>query len=1338
MAIFRCKSCGGDLEVKDGVSVVECEYCGNKQTLPKVTDENLQSLFNRANFFRQKCEFDKAEKLYEKILEEDEREAEAYWGIILCKFGIEYVNDPATDRRIPTCHRASYESVVADDNYKQALKYADAIQRPVYEADAKAIDEIQKKILEISNKEQPYDVFICYKETDENGQRTHDSVMANDIYYQLTQEGYKVFYAAITLEGKLGSDYEAIIFAALNSAKVMLVVGSKPEYFQATWVRNEWSRYLQIMKKDRGRLLIPCYSGMDAYNLPEEFAHLQAQDMSKIGFINDLVRGIKKVIPKGEPKAAAPAKESSDDVAPLLKRAFICLEDGEFSLADEFCEKVLDKDPENAMAYLGKLMVEYELNEISELEELDSPFDNELNYKKAYRYADDALKAQLKGYNDAIRKRIEMESLEERYAKADALAKQGASDYTNYKRAHDAFMAIKDFKDSEARATECLNKIYAYANKLASDNSDNADKLTEAAGVFRGISDYRDSEARAEECLENAKLASYNKACNLMNSSNVSDIKNAVKTFKSIPGYKDSDALLKKAQQHLDSAVTERSYQLAVSAMNNAKSVSDYESAMESFRALGNYKDSWQKYDDCLSLKRKLQNDIERANKRAKLRERRGCIMGVVIVLAIIIAIVSYIVIYVVNETSAQKDAESLIAAGQYEEAIERLDGKDDSDSRALIGRAKYGIILKALTDGNMEEAEKLWEEHQSSFSVSDERKNDYQYHRAAAYANAGDYAKAKEIYDSISEYSDVKTKVEKLADDALVKLESLVAEKKYGEAYAIAKAFNYPEEKLPAETVNILRCLAEENYAGAVKAGLTDIELPEGMTEIPVRMFEYCEGLTSIKIPSTVTTIGAGAFIGCTSLKSVTVPAGVTVLSDSVFEGCTALTEVIIPNTVTEIQLEAFRECTSLAKITIPDSVTVIGNGAFYGCTALADIKLPSNLTTLGASTFYACKALTEIVLPDSLESVGDDAFRNCENLASITLPFVGEKADGTGSRSFYYIFEGVPASLKSVTVTKDTVIADSAFKDCKSIESITLPDTVTSIGSSAFRGCKSLRSLKIPASVTEIQSYTFYDCLALSSVEMSAQIRTIGARAFENCYSLLSIKIPASVTGIAEEAFADCVKLVEVYNLSSMTMAVGTDTHGKIAKNAKVINTSDATASILTKQGDFVFLEDGDALSLIAYTGKDTVLTLPTLADSKTYGIANYAFYYGTSITQVTIPAGVTSIGAEAFYGCSAITSVDMSASAVTFIGDHAFRFCSELASVKLSSSLNRIGIYAFADTKLASAEFGTVEGWWYTSNAEAVSGTAIDESSLTNSITAANLLKSGRASYYWRRSE
>ena len=399
MAVFKCKMCGGALEINNE-SVATCDYCGAKQTLPTAKDENLQGLFNRANVLRMKSEFDKAEQIYEKILQADGTQAEAYWGLILCKYGIEYVEDPKTFSRIPTCHRTSFDSIISDEDYKSALQYADSVQKELYEAEAKEIDRIQKEILALSQKEEPYDVFICYKETDETGKRTQDSVIANDIYYQLTQEGFKVFYAAITLEDKLGSAYEPCIFAALHSAKVMLAIGTKPEHFNAVWVKNEWGRFLKMMKADRSKTLIPCYKDMDAYELPEEFAHLQAQDMSKIGFINDVVRGIKKLVQADEPKMAViketvVTESSSSTTTPLLKRAFMFLGDGDWNSANEYCEKVLDIDPENAEAYLGKLMAEMRTKTRVALKELPKPFDESNNYQKVIRFADETLKAEL-------------------------------------------------------------------------------------------------------------------------------------------------------------------------------------------------------------------------------------------------------------------------------------------------------------------------------------------------------------------------------------------------------------------------------------------------------------------------------------------------------------------------------------------------------------------------------------------------------------------------------------------------------------------------------------------------------------------------------------------------------------------------------------------------------------------------------------------------------------------------------------------------------------------------------------------------------------------------------
>ena len=230
MTLFKCKMCGGTLEINPNETVATCEYCGTQQTLPRLDDGRRANLYDRANHFRRNNEFDKAAGIYEQILNEDSTDAESYWSLVLCRYGIEYVKDPSSHRHVPTVNRTQYTSVFDDDNYTSALQYADRNQKSIYKAEAKAINEIQKGILAISQQEEPFDVFLCYKESDPDGRRTPDSVLANDLYHQLTQEGFKVFFSRITLEDKLGSAYEPYIFAALNSAKVMVVLGTKPEY----------------------------------------------------------------------------------------------------------------------------------------------------------------------------------------------------------------------------------------------------------------------------------------------------------------------------------------------------------------------------------------------------------------------------------------------------------------------------------------------------------------------------------------------------------------------------------------------------------------------------------------------------------------------------------------------------------------------------------------------------------------------------------------------------------------------------------------------------------------------------------------------------------------------------------------------------------------------------------------------------------------------------------------------------------------------------------------------------------------------------------------------------
>ncbi|MBQ9773476.1 MAG: toll/interleukin-1 receptor domain-containing protein [Clostridia bacterium] len=439
MAVFKCKMCGGALTLEEHSTTITCDYCGSQQTLPNLSDDKVERLYDRANHFRRNNEFDKAMGIYEQILDENPEDAESYWSIVLCRYGIEYVVDPASRKRIPTVNRTQFTSVFDDDNYKSALKYADASQKMIYEREAHAINEIQKKILDISQKEEPFDVFICYKETDDRGQRTHDSVYANDLYHELKQEGYKVFFARITLEDKLGVAYEPYIFAALNSAKVMIVIGSKPEYFNAVWVKNEWSRYLALIKSGQKKFLIPAYRDMDPYDLPTEFSHLQAQDMSKLGFMPDLVRGIKKLIGNKSQRPAQQASASSQQMnatvagggayqvgntntVALLRRISMFLEEQEWDTANTYCERVLDLEPENGKAYVYKLMAQLRCSTEEELASHGMPLDGFPSYRNALRFSDDETAKRLMTFNRQIKDRIEARKREQARIEAERLA----------------------------------------------------------------------------------------------------------------------------------------------------------------------------------------------------------------------------------------------------------------------------------------------------------------------------------------------------------------------------------------------------------------------------------------------------------------------------------------------------------------------------------------------------------------------------------------------------------------------------------------------------------------------------------------------------------------------------------------------------------------------------------------------------------------------------------------------------------------------------------------------------------------------------------------------------
>lgn len=356
---LKCQYCGGDIEINSDESIGTCRFCDSKIVIPK-NSEKRAGLFNRANYLRQNNEFDRAIDVYEDILKEDNTDAVAHWELTLCKYGIEYVEDPRTRKMFPVLHRTHYKLILQDDDYKAAIQYSDAEARTIYEAEAKKIETIQRKYIEIARNEEAYDVFICYKESDDDTQsRTEDSVIAQDIYHQLCKKGYKVFFARKTLEQKLGMEYEPIIFAALNSAKVMVALGTKKEHFEAVWVKNEWSRYLELVANDSSRLLIPAYKNFSPYELPDELQSLQSLDMSKVGFIQDLFDGIDKIIRHNNVVENDENKNHSTDVnsiQSLLRRGESFLKLENYTEAEKIYNTMTEYYPENYEGWWGLIL----------------------------------------------------------------------------------------------------------------------------------------------------------------------------------------------------------------------------------------------------------------------------------------------------------------------------------------------------------------------------------------------------------------------------------------------------------------------------------------------------------------------------------------------------------------------------------------------------------------------------------------------------------------------------------------------------------------------------------------------------------------------------------------------------------------------------------------------------------------------------------------------------------------------------------------------------------------------------------------------------------------------
>ena len=535
MYIFDCKECGGHNEVNTGRTYMTCAYCGKRITLPSAQDEERIKKMNRANYYRRHGEYDKAIQAFSGIVSQNSGDPEATWGLLLAKYGIEYVEDPRTGERIPTCNRMSADSILTDGDYLATLDNSkDEYTRSLYVKEAERIDKIQKGILAIAKLEEPFDVFICYKETTGGGTRTEDSILAQDIYDKLTKEGLRVFFSRITLEDKMGQQYEPYIFAALNSAIVMLVVATDADNVNSVWVKNEWSRFLTVMHSDSRKMIIPCYKKMDIYDFPEELSLYQGIDMSKLGAMQDLAHIVAKSCKRGTEtmnvgSSASPVNPNTES---LYRRACLFLEDKDFAKANEYFDRILDIDPELAKAYMGKVLAAQRACNEEQLISCGSDIKDSADYEKAVRFAKGEEKNRYEMLPDRIKRQRENTEKEKQY-QSIIRDKKWAPGAQHMRRIATRFRELGDYKDALSQAEECerlaterdriesertqkenlakqerirseQEKVYKQAESMMPRAKSSTD-LYKIADAYASIEKYEDSRTKKERCIALAK-----------------------------------------------------------------------------------------------------------------------------------------------------------------------------------------------------------------------------------------------------------------------------------------------------------------------------------------------------------------------------------------------------------------------------------------------------------------------------------------------------------------------------------------------------------------------------------------------------------------------------------------------------------------------------------------------------------------------------------------------------------------------------------------------------------------------------------------------------------------
>ena len=507
---FKCKICGSTVSSDGSSKVYRCKQCGLEQSLPDYCSEHVSFLYGRANHYFRTKRFYKALQIFQQIAAESPDDCEAYRSIVLSRYGISYTSENEIYSKEPRINIVRSDSILNDPNYIKAISLADKERRSFYIKEAEKIEKINQEILELAQTAPSFDVIIEYRGHDSKNRHTPEKEVAERIYSQLKEEGFSVYNRQINALDPSELSYDAYLYKALYSAKIMLIFASKPEYFNDTKIVNEWSIFSERMRNKEKKIIVNCISEINENDIPEELNRNMVYNFTDYTFRREITELTEQVV-NGTLllRAGKIDSDNEESIHRRINEIFELIEKENYSEAENKCYLLLSSYPDNSSAYLGLLLCDMKVRKKEDLADCNESFVKNKNYRKIL-LLDKEMSAELQGYIDTINDRYIKGIYDRKYKQALEIYNNGQFNIKSMIKAKNAFDLMDGYKDSEKLSEECSLIIKELEKK---EKKTEADELLERSLRFwdkaEKLQQYHYAKLAFED-LENAESIYHN------------------------------------------------------------------------------------------------------------------------------------------------------------------------------------------------------------------------------------------------------------------------------------------------------------------------------------------------------------------------------------------------------------------------------------------------------------------------------------------------------------------------------------------------------------------------------------------------------------------------------------------------------------------------------------------------------------------------------------------------------------------------------------------------------------------------------------------------------------